>query len=244
MKIGVISDVHSNYDALKAVSAFFREQKPDKIFSCGDNIGYGAQPNECIEELKKLGVISVAGNHEYGIRGLLPTEYFNDYAKAALEWTRAALNKESMDFIDGLPLSEVDETGIRIVHGSPDKPEYFNYIFTLVEAGPALKSFEEDICFVGHSHIPRAFYYRKKTKIYGDITGDKFYIEDGLRYIINPGGVGQPRDRDTRAAAGIYDTEKKLFQVTRLEYDIKAAQDRIKQAGLPEFLSERLKYGI
>lgn len=244
LKIGLISDIHANYDALTVVLDFFKKQGIRMVFCCGDIIGYGAQPNECINELKKINAVCVAGNHEYGALGMLSHDYFNTYGAAALDWTMGVLTKDSLDFLRGLPLSHVDRLGFRMVHGSPFAPGQFEYIFTLAEAIPGLNSFTEHICFVGHSHLPRAFYLRLGNGIFGDLTGDKFFVENNLRYIISPGSVGQPRDRDNRACCGIYDMKENLFTRTRLEYDIKSAREKIIKAGLPDFLADRLENGV
>ncbi len=243
MNIGFISDIHSNFEALRAVLSFFKKEKVEQVICAGDIIGYGAEPNECIETIKNVSVLNVYGNHEAALTGLLPEENFNTYAKEAIDWHRNKVKTDNFDFIHELKLEAVFDKFIKIVHASPVRPQQFPYLITEREYAEALISYREKICIVGHTHAPAVFYYDAERYHFGEISNDTFLIEGDFKYIINVGSVGQPRDGDKRACCGIYDYETNIFKIRRVEYDFMAARNKIIKAGLPPFLGERLMYG-
>ncbi|MCX8015046.1 MAG: metallophosphatase family protein [candidate division WOR-3 bacterium] len=241
MLLGIFSDVHSNLEALTATINFFLTKPIDKFLFVGDLVGYGASPNECIELVKKLNCIVVAGNHDFGVLGKTDIEYFNDYARWAIEWTAKQLNESAKDYLNSLPL-ENKYDDIFLVHSSPAEPASWRYIFTLQQAITQFEFFKEQICLVGHSHCP--FIVEKnninEVKL---ITDNKIKIKESHRYLINVGSVGQPRDGDNRACVGVLDVNEKVFEMYRIPYDINLAQQKIINAGLPKLLAYRLALG-
>ena len=242
MKTIIFSDVHGNLEALQAALKFIEMYPNANIYSLGDIIGYGANPKECISEIRRITHVSLAGNHDHAAIGLTDIEYFNPYAKNALLWTMNCLEKEDRDYLFGLSLSKEFSKKILLVHSSPLYPEQWDYILNVYDAQKNFSGFDEPICFVGHSHSPMVIELSHK----GTISLDKremIHIKPKNRYIINVGSVGQPRDGDWRACLVIYDEDAQTIEFKRLEYDLSTAQEKILQAGLPIFLSERLQYG-
>lgn len=243
MRYAVIADVHSNLEAFTAVMADASTQSVDAYLFCGDAVGYGADPGECIAIMKKTDFRAlVLGNHEAGVLEYLGLGYFNEYAKEAVLWTRQALGKEELSFLETFRL-QAPEDDCEIVHGSLDKPGKFNYIFEVSDARPAFKLMEKNVCFVGHTHVACAFTLNSD----GSVEYSRQHhldIKTGKKYIVNTGSVGQPRDGDPRASYAVYDNEKKSVEIRRVEYDIKKAQEKIKKNGLPDFLADRLAKGV
>jgi diadenosine tetraphosphatase ApaH/serine/threonine PP2A family protein phosphatase len=236
----VISDIHSNLEALEAAGREIEKIGPDKVLCLGDIVGYGASPNECIEITKKLAAVTVAGNHDCGVTGQTDITYFNRYAREAIVWTARTLDQAAMDYLRGLPLSH-GEDGLRIVHATPRDPGRWNYIFTHQQAMDEFQAFTERICFVGHSHQPCVFELMDADTII--MNSDRVTIRDGRKYIVNVGSVGQPRDGDPRASLCIYDQSEGEVMITRFAYDVEGAQRRIRDAGLPQILANRLSWG-
>lgn len=221
MRYGIIADIHGNLEALETVLQQL-EEKVDKIVCLGDIVGYGPDPNECCEVIRKRGIPSVAGNHEKGTLGELPLTWFNENAAAAVRWTQGAVRPENLEYIKGLPLI-LEFPGFQIVHGSLLKPVE-EYLTNLSEAIPTFERMTKPLLFVGHTHRP-------------------LILEQEGKKIINPGSVGQPRDRDPRSAYLIYDDQTGEARLFRVDYDIEAVQNKMKAAGLPQFLIERLSEG-
>jgi putative phosphoesterase len=221
MRYGIIADIHSNLEALEAVMRQL-EGKAEGIICLGDIIGYGPNPNECCEIIRRKNIPSVAGNHEKAVLGEIPLEWFNPNAAEAARWTQKEILSENLGYIKGLPL-KLDFPEFQIVHGSLADP-VMEYLTNMAEAIPTFNLMQKPLLFVGHTHRPLRLKYDNKE-------------------IINPGSVGQPRDGDPWAAYLTYDTEKKDAQLFRVNYDIKAVQDKMKAAGLPQFLIERLNLG-
>lgn len=243
MRMGVFADVHSNLEALQSALSFFATQQIQQYLFIGDLVGYGANPNECIELIKDLKCQCVAGNHDYGSVGKTDIENFNSAAKQALLWTKTELNQPSKDFLNNLPLTNIFD-GILLVHSSPRNPDAWHYILSLKQAQEEFRYFKEQICFIGHSHYPFAIVKEEKKDTFTVINEQKFEIKGaGFRYLINVGSVGQPRDGDNRTCVLILDTKTKYIEFSRLEYDIKLAQTKILRAGLPPILAYRLSEG-
>lgn len=241
MRYAFISDIHSNLEALNAVMEKVKAEKPDKVIFLGDVVGYGPDPNECIEILRGSADIMVAGNHDYGAVGMTDTSYFNDHAKAAIEWTAKVLSKENKSFLSGLLLtSNIKKESIYLVHGSPEEPEEWDYLVNAKDADTNFKFFSEISCFIGHSHIPAIMEMLPDGKI--NIHSDHSEIKKGCRYIINAGSVGQPRDGNPDAAYAVFDTDS--ITIKRVAYDILLTQKKMKDAGLPSYLIDRLLSGL
>ncbi len=241
MKIAIISDIHGNLEALNAVLKKIEEEKPDKIVCLGDIVGYGANPNECCDIVKKLTDKIVMGNHDSAVCMKTPLDWFNPNARTAIEWTMKKLTPDNFDFLSKLPLTLKYEN-LLFVHASPNSPEEWKYILNAYDAYYELQVIKENVCFIGHSHVPVTFMLDENLDIFM-IDREEFFIEGGKKYLINVGSVGQPRDFDPRASFGIYDTDKKHFRIIRVDYDIRLAQRKIIEADLPVILAERLLYG-
>ena len=241
MRVAVISDVHSNLAAFQAVVADFGAV--DEVWCLGDVVGYGPDPNECIQLLRQLsGVFCVAGNHDWACVGRLPVEDFNPHARAAVAWTTARLTAVSRDFILGLP-TRIERAGYTLVHGSPRDPirEYLMYAW---QAAECFAEFSTRCCIVGHTHVPAIFRQTSSGARYVDPDYGAPLQLGAARWIVNPGSVGQPRDGDPDAGYALLDTDAGWLEFRRVPYDVAATQRRMAAAGLPARLSERLSYGM
>ncbi len=240
MRYGIISDIHSNLEALKRVLDQLEEEAIDKYICLGDVVGYAANPNECVEIVRGLTDLVVAGNHDYAAIGQTDISFFNPVAAEAAIWTGKALSEGNASYLRHLELFFVLKD-LFFVHSSPSTPELWYYVLSLNDAKQGFSTFEEKICFLGHTHQPITF--TERAGRYGIIEGPSFKIEDDCRYIVNVGSVGQPRDSDPRACYAIYDSDEQVVEIKRLAYEIEIAQEKIKEAGLPEFLAQRLALG-
>ncbi|MCK5833636.1 metallophosphoesterase family protein [bacterium] len=240
MKIAIISDIHSNLEALKAVLDYIEGFSVDSIFCAGDIVGYGADPVECVEIIKKRADLVVAGNHDYGVVGKTDISKFKQSARSAIEWTSAQLDLNQKKWLASLDLVKNDNN-IKIVHSSPLSPESWHYIRLNSSITAQFEAFSERVCFVGHSHKPGIWCSS------GDrIECGSSYVLSGLsgyRYIVNVGSVGQPRDGDSRACIVIFDDESMMVEFHRVDYDIDSAANKIISANLPEQLASRLYKG-
>lgn len=241
MKYAILSDVHGNLEAFQAVLKDLTQEKVDQTFFLGDSVGYGADPNQCIELLQGLTPFAVTGNHDWATVGLIEYSYFNPLAKTAIEWTTKELTVSHQEFLKKLPLMQ-NHHNLTLVHATPYKPAEWDYIFSSQEASLSFQHHEQQICFIGHSHVPIAFEQDEEGKTYA-LTDTTFTLSDPHRYIINVGSVGQPRDGDPRAAYGIYNRDDSHFTLKRIPYNIEYAQKKIIEAGLPHFLALRLALG-
>ncbi len=241
MRYAIISDIHGNLEALESVLTEIDNRKVDSLICLGDVVGYGPNPNECVEIIQEKAEIILAGNHDYAPLGKLDISYFNPWAKSAIEWTSEHLTQSSIDFLLNLPLKkELD--GFTIVHATPNDPEDWNYIITIGDAVKNFPEFKGQICFVGHSHVPMIVTLNENED-YRVIRNNPVLIDPKLRFIINVGSVGQPRDFIPKAAYAIYDTEEQIYELFRVKYDIEVTQSKIIKQGLPRFLADRLEIG-
>ncbi len=241
MLVAVISDIHANLEALEAVLEDIDRVGADTVICLGDVVGYGPDPNPCTEVVSKIALACVAGNHDHAALGLTDITYFNVYAREAVLWTRSVLTETARTYLRACPLQDVFK-GALLVHGSPVEPEDWNYILSVGDARRAFDRFDESLCFVGHSHVPGVFDLDSRGFV-DVLEATELRFEEGHRYIVNVGSVGQPRDWDPRAAYGLWDTEENTFKLRRLAYDVQATQRKILAAGLPEFLATRLAIG-
>lgn len=246
MRYLIFSDIHSNLEALKAMLDFIKNRKFDQFIFLGDIVGYGANPNEVIEELKKIKpLFLVRGNHDKAVAGLTNLEYFNPVAALAVMWTTKNIKPENLAFLRELkkgPLNLNEE--ITICHGSPWDEDF--YMFNKFDALEAFSLFNTKICFFGHTHFPAIHILVKEDvkTIYPAKFPLKLKIEDGYRYLINPGSIGQPRDGNPLSSLLIYDSRRRIITIHRVPYDISTAQSKILEAGLPHMLASRLSSGI
>ena len=240
MRYAILSDVHGNLEALRAVLADCRDDV-DGVLCLGDVVGYGADPRACVELLGERAAVLVAGNHEHAVAGLLSLDWFNPNARTAVEWTRDRLDRDERAYLGSLPLTTCvgDAT---LVHASPSRPEEWEYLTTAADGLEAFRGFDTRLCFVGHSHRPG---YWSIGSSGGDHHpgGADLVFEHGRRYIVNVGSVGQPRDRDPRAAYAVWDAAAGRAGIRRVSYDSSATRRKIVAAGLPTALATRLAHG-
>lgn len=241
MRYGIFSDIHANLEALERVIEAYKKERIDRYLCVGDIVGYAANPCECIEKVKELVSVIVAGNHDWASVGKISIEYFNSLAKKAILWTERNLSYEDKQFLSSLSLIYKKDKEFTLVHGTLDKPEKFDYCLSLSSAQGVFSLLETELCFIGHTHHPGVFIEEKGKISY--MAKSRFTILKDNRYIINVGSVGQPRDANPQACFCIYDTEQKLIELRRLDYDIKTTQDKILSRGLPPFLAMRLSIG-
>lgn len=242
MRYALLGDIHGNTEALDTILASINSEKVDKIVCLGDIVGYGAEPVKCLEVIMDLKCQVIAGNHDWAAVGKLSIDAFNAYAKAAALWTRDQLNQTHRDFLSGLPLTITFEH-FAVAHGTFHQPEAFNYIQTVFDAQQsfaALRDLGAKLGFLGHSHVPVGFF---DTDPITYTLDQEIPIDDEVSVIVNAGSVGQPRDENNKASYALFDTDSKLVTIRRLEYDIDAAANKIRQAGLPEILALRLYQG-
>ncbi len=240
MRYGIFSDVHSNLEAFKEAVAWFKEQSIDKYIFLGDIVGYGAQPNEAVALLRKLGSINIAGNHDWACIDKFDIELLNSYAREAIIWTKSILEEENKLFLKKFMLTYEDDEFI-CVHSSLYEPSKFHYVLNNNDARILFSASDKKLCFIGHSH--RAGVYAMKENNISYSREEKVHLENNTHYIFNAGSVGQPRDGDNRGCVCVYDTKEKLVAFHRFEYNIKKAADKILNAGLPHFLAGRLYAG-
>jgi diadenosine tetraphosphatase ApaH/serine/threonine PP2A family protein phosphatase len=240
VRYAVLSDIHANLEALQAVLAD-AAPRTDALLCLGDLVGYGADPIECIETLASRAQTLVGGNHEHAVAGLIDLEWFNPHARAAAEWTRQRLDDDHRAYLASLPL--VAQVGdATLVHASPDRPDEWDYLLTAQDGFDAFAAFTTRLCFVGHSHLAGAWSLGSSGPEHraGAVEVE---LERGRRYLVNVGSVGQPRDRDPRAAYAIWDSERGTISTRRVVYDVATAREKILRGGLPRFLADRLAWG-
>ena len=242
MRILVMSDIHANYTALEAVLK--DAGQVDETWCLGDLVGYGPDPNACVEEIREQPMLTcLLGNHDVAVIGRMPFESFNGDARRSLVWHERVLSASNADFLRTLPENPKVRGDVTMAHGSPRDPVW-EYIINTLSARLNFAFFDTRWCFVGHSHIQCMFQLDEERD---RITLDAPRIGEAMpltkRAILNPGSVGQPRDRDPRAAYAIFDTEANTWEARRVVYDYVEVQERIRQAHLPEKHALRLAEG-
>lgn len=242
MRYGIFSDVHSNLEALIAAVEAYKKEGIDRYLCIGDIVGYASNPRECVEEIQALAPLAVAGNHDWAAVGLFSTEYFNREANDAVLWTKENLDEKSRRFLEGLKLIYKNED-LFLAHSTLDNPGDFNYMTDISASLESFNLLENNICFVGHTHVA-GFFAKEKNGPIIYRENDVIDIKKENKYIVNVGSLGQPRDGNAKAAYCIYDTEKREVLIKRIGYNIKRAREKIFEAGLPKFFGNRLLLGI
>ncbi|HEY9173507.1 MAG TPA: metallophosphoesterase family protein [Verrucomicrobiae bacterium] len=239
MKFAVIADIHANLEAFRVVLDDAQKQKCTHYACIGDVVGYGANPRECLEIVRKMAMPCVKGNHDEYCSTDEHAEGFNPAAAEAVQWTRKQLSEDGRQWLRDLKYVRM-VTNFTIVHATLDGPQRWGYVFDKLAAAASFPYQNTPVCFFGHTHVPVAFI--RDSMVRGG-TYSKFKIEAGKKYFINVGAVGQPRDGNPKSAYVVYDTEEQTVELRRLDYDIATTQKKIREAGLPERLAERLAYG-
>ena len=244
MRIAILSDIHGNIEALETILAEFeRRGDVDKYICLGDIVGYGADPDTCCTRIRELAEVTLLGNHDAAVAGRMDYSYYYDAAREALDWCAKRLTEENMAWLKQLPYTARDGH-ILFSHGSPMNPEEYDYIFATDQARALLMMKDElpQVTFIGHSHLTKVFALTQNDAL--DVVAPKFRLKPEMKYIVTVGSVGQPRDYDPRACAGLYDTEAREFTYVRVEYDVESQRKKIIDAGLAQNFGTRLLLGV
>lgn len=239
MRFAIIADIHANLEAFRVVLDDIKTQQCTHFACLGDVVGYNANPKECLDIIRKMGMPCVKGNHDEYCSTDGALDDFNPHAAEAVNWTRAQLAEEDRQWLRDLKYVRM-VTSFSIVHATLDGPQRWGYVFDKLAAAASMTYQTTSVCFFGHTHVPVAF--MRDTVVRGG-TYSKFKVEPGKKYFVNVGAVGQPRDNNPKAAYVVYDMDEATIELRRLDYDIAAAQKKILDAGLPERLAERLEFG-
>lgn len=246
MKTLLVSDLHSNRGALAAVMRKVRRKGIGRIICLGDFVGYGAQPNPVVDVMRMFRAekLYIRGNHDRVASGIDDGSTFNHVARAAALWTRNHLSVPNLRFLEALPQGPImAENGIMLCHGSPFDEDA--YVFGEAHAASIFEAFDARVVLFGHTHLPVLVEDLGQGVVWMRYVraGGVFKLEPNRRYLINPGSVGQPRDRNPNASFAILDDERSTVQFIRVEYDIVESQMAIHRAGLPRILADRLEVG-
>lgn len=242
LRYGFFGDLHGNLEAFRAVLHAMASERIDRYLCIGDIVGYGADPGPCIDLVRELDPIVVAGNHDLAVIDALDISAFNPYAKASVLWCRAVLSAEQRRFLGEPNLVQIIDTDVTLFHSTLHLPEHFEYLEDERDAEHSFAFLRSRVGIYGHSHVPVVF-ERHPTRGIDSWCDDSFTLDADARYLVNPGSVGQPRDGDPRARFGVFDTETREVTLHRVNYDIETAQEKIRRAGLPDIISERLAVG-
>jgi diadenosine tetraphosphatase ApaH/serine/threonine PP2A family protein phosphatase len=244
MRYAILGDIHANKAALDAVLKDIAIVGVDRILSLGDVVGYGAAPQETIKTLREIDAVVIRGNHDEACAGMIEPVFFNHNARAAVLWTKSVLTPNERGWIQDLPLT-VDLDECSLAHGTYDHAQEFRYLTSVASAQGSLDSMPRPICFVGHTHLPLVVVQTERApEQLSRPLATKIRLDDIRRAVINPGSVGQPRDEDSRAAWGLFLPDEATYELRRVKYDIEQEAHRIRAAGLPTFLADRLHLGI
>jgi predicted phosphodiesterase len=240
--IAVVSDIHGNRHAFEAVLDAIAQSPCDEMWCLGDLVGYGADPEACVELARRYAAISLAGNHDLGVCGVLPLEEFSRGAAIAARWTQRAISDETRAYLNGLEPANLEER-VGLYHASPRDP-IWEYVLSPLQAELCLDAQEHRVCLIGHSHVALSFSRREGAAATGETRGadEELDVQDG-EWLINPGSVGQPRDGDPRAAWLELDMSSWQAVYRRVEYDVSGAAAAIRAARLPDSLADRLAFG-
>jgi predicted phosphodiesterase len=242
MRIAIVSDIHGNRHAFEAVLDRIEESECEEMWCLGDLVGYGADPDACVELARRHAAVCLAGNHDLGVIGTLPLEQFSRGAALAAKWTQETIAPETREYLEQLEPSNGDEA-VGLYHASPRDPVW-EYVLSPLQAELCLDVQEHRVCLIGHSHVALSFSRFPGAPASGETRGpgETLDLTDG-QWLINPGSVGQPRDGDPRAAWLELDLDAWQTVYHRTEYDIAGAAAAIRAARLPDSLAERLSYG-
>lgn len=245
MRYLITSDLHANWEALEAVLEH-ASGSYDHILCCGDVVGYAADPNRAVDWVRENVRLIVRGNHDKAVGGMEDLQWFNPVAQQATLWTQQALTPDNLNYLKNLPRGPLEIEGFQIMHGSPLDED--DYIITNGQAMLALAFIDTPVSFFGHTHLQGGFLMRlngsrRIDQVAPGASRRDVALSENEASLINPGSVGQPRDGDARASYCLYNSEERLVTLFRVEYDVRAAQRKIIEAGLPEVLAHRLAVG-
>lgn len=247
MRFLLLSDIHSNIEALGACIELARNVGYDSVLCCGDIVGYGPDPNAAVDLVRDLNCLSIRGNHDRVASGLDTAESFNHHARRAIEWTAAELTEGNRRFLRDLPVGPlVVSEDAQLVHGAATDED--DYIFTDEDADENFRIVNRRITFFGHSHfqVVYSFDLAQEAEIAMGVEEGAFlsvWLREDRQFLVNPGSVGQPRDGDRRASFAVWDVEKQRVELYRADYPVEAVQEKMRNARLPNYLIDRLSYG-
>jgi predicted phosphodiesterase len=239
MRYAVIADIHANLEAFQAVLADAKAMNCTHYACLGDVVGYNANPKECLDTVREMGMPCVKGNHDEYCSSETDLEGFNPHAAEAINWTRNQLTMDDRKWLRELRYIRL-VASFSIVHATLDGPQRWGYVFDKLAAAASFTYQNTSVCFFGHTHVPVAFI---RDAVVRGGTYSKFKVEPGKKYFVNVGSVGQPRDGNPKAAYVVYDLDEGSIELRRLDYDMPATQAKILAAGLPPRLAERLAQG-
>lgn len=242
MRVAIVSDIHGNRHAFEAVLDAIDRSDCEEMWCLGDLVGYGAEPDACVELARRYAAICLAGNHDLGVRGTLPLEEFSRGAALAARWTQATITPQTRAYLDGLEPLNLEEP-VGLYHASPRDPVW-EYVLSPLQAELCLDAQQHRVCLIGHSHVALSFSRDAGDSATGQTraAAERLDLGEG-EWLINPGSVGQPRDGDPRAAWLELDLDGLDATYRRTDYDIAGAAAAIRAARLPDSLAERLAYG-
>jgi diadenosine tetraphosphatase ApaH/serine/threonine PP2A family protein phosphatase len=241
MRYALFSDIHANIEAFDAVLADIDRVGVDKRLFLGDIIGYGPDPQACIDRLLTVADVTLGGNHDWAAVGLTPSDYFNPYAKAALDWTVAHLRDDQIDFLKRTEPSMLHDS-FQLAHSSPLAPSEWRYILNHQEAVDNYAYIQNNLCFIGHSHQPLIIEYTTPSTVKVHRPLEKV-LDPDVPYIVNIGSVGQPRDAITESCWVLFDSDTRTVSFRRVPYPIETVQKKMEEANLPRYLIDRLAVG-
>ncbi len=244
MRIGIISDIHSNLEALTQSLAALERHRPDRVICLGDVVGYGASVNECCDLVRKVSEVTLLGNHDAAVSGRMDYSFYYDAARHALDWTASRIDPDHLAWLRSLPHVHRIE-GVQFTHGNPVTPEAYEYVFAIEQARELLPHLDllSDVNFIGHSHLCKAFALNSAGDV-TEVVATKFGLRRGYKYVVSVGSVGQPRDCDNRACFVVYDSAVRVVEYHRVSYDIETAAQKIFDADLALNFGKRLFLGV
>jgi diadenosine tetraphosphatase ApaH/serine/threonine PP2A family protein phosphatase len=244
MRIGILSDIHANLEALTETLGALRRERPDQVICLGDVVGYGASVNECCALVRKAAEVTLLGNHDAAVSGRMDYSFYYDAARHALDWTAARIDADHLEWLRGLPHAHrVGEVGF--THGNPVSPESYEYVFAIEQARELLPHLDAlaDVNFIGHSHLCKTFALHAAGEVH-EVVAQRFGLRRGYKYVVSVGSVGQPRDCDNRACFVTYDTGQRVVEFHRVAYDIESSAQKIFDADLALNFGKRLFLGV
>jgi diadenosine tetraphosphatase ApaH/serine/threonine PP2A family protein phosphatase len=245
MRIGILSDIHSNLEALIETLAALERLKPDTVICLGDVVGYGASVNECCDAIRKVSAVTLLGNHDAAVSGRMDYSFYYDAARHALDWTAARIDLGHLEWLRSLPYAHRMDDQVSFTHGSPLEPPSYEYVFAMEQALELVPHFGAlaDVSFIGHSHLCKVFALHPSGDV-NEVVSHKFGLRKGYKYVVSVGSVGQPRDCDNRACFVMYDTDRREVEYFRIPYDIETSAQKIFDADLALNFGKRLFLGV